>query len=98
MFEGHINHKAFGDERESDVLRKFRWTDLVARLAATRELRQELSKDHGGFEAFADVRRECEEDGKRPGNHTVSSNGNGGALNVNNVKSAAIGAERADRE
>lgn len=95
MFEGHINHKAFGDERESDVLRKFRWTDLVARLAATRELRQELSKDHGGFEAFAEVRRECEEDGKRAGNHTGLNHGNDGDLNVN---PAAKHAERGDRE
>ena len=65
MFEGHINRQAFVDGRESEVLQRFRWTELVARLEATRELRAELARSSaGGFEAFGEVRRETCDKGK----------------------------------
>ncbi len=70
MFEGHINRASFGEARESEHLRPFRWTDLVARLAATRELRDELTRHgEGDFHAFATVRRESGGEGKSPINH-----------------------------
>ena len=96
MFEGHINKKAFTQSRESDVLHQFRWTDLVARLSATRELREELSKgEAGGFEAFGEVRRESDEESKRPINQTDLSHGKSSGLETGR---AANGAVHGDRE
>ena len=58
MFEGHINRAGHPDTRESEVLRQFRWTELVARLAATRDIREEMGRSgEAAFHAFATVRR-----------------------------------------
>ncbi|MBX7491627.1 hypothetical protein K3163_00230 [Qipengyuania sp. 1NDW9] len=96
MFEGHINKKAFVQGRESDVLHQFRWTDLVAKLSATRELREELSKSEtGGFEAFGEVRRESDEESKRPVNQADLTHGKSSGLESGR---AANGAVHGDRE
>lgn len=36
MYEGPIRAADFADSEESPILRQLRWTDLVARIAATR--------------------------------------------------------------
>ena len=54
MFEGHIKHLGLDETSESSVLRHMRWTDLVARLEATRELRAELKRSpSSSFSAFS---------------------------------------------
>ena len=54
MFEGQIKPVHLDQATESSVLRHLRWTDLVARLAATRDLRAELDrKGDSGFSAFS---------------------------------------------
>ena len=75
MFEGRIKDKSCEDPRESSVLHRMRWTDLVARLAATRDLRDELDKADAGFNAFGEVRRESHEESKSAVNHDVLSRG-----------------------
>ena len=96
MFEGQINKKPFAPGRESDVLRQFRWTDLVARLSATRELRDELAKGEvGGFEAFGEVRREHDSESKQGVYHAALADGKSAALETGR---AANGAAHGDRE
>lgn len=56
MYEGSIRAAEHAGGEESPILRQLRWTDLVARLAATREVRP-LSVDpgaepHASFAAF----------------------------------------------
>lgn len=96
MFEGQINKKTVRDARESDGLHQFRWTELVAKLSATRELREELAKgDHGGFEAFGEVRKENCGESKRTINQTGLAHGKTEA--IGQVR-AANGAVQGDRE
>lgn len=96
MFEGHIDRANFGESRESEILRQFRWTDLVARLAATRDLREELSRSpEGGFDHFAALRREVDDEGKPAVNHDVLSHGK---ANVVRLSAAAMNAVQGDRE
>ena len=75
MIEGQFQRADLADKREAADLRRFRWTDLVARLAATRELREEIAQVEGGFGAFADVRREGSEKNEGAVNHDVSTDG-----------------------
>ena len=75
MIEGQFQRADLADKREAADLRRFRWTDLVARLAATRELREEIAQIEGGFGAFADVRREGSEKNEDAVNHDVSTDG-----------------------
>lgn len=64
MFEGHIKHLGLDETDESSVLRHMRWTDLVARLEATRELRAELKRSHSSsFTAFSAQLGEAPGDG-----------------------------------
>ena len=96
MFEGQIDKSGTTDPREAEVLRQFRWTDLVARLAATRELRQELSRTaEGGFDSFAALRREVGETGKSAVNHDGLNHGKGSVVKLD---VAARGAVQGDRE
>ena len=61
MIEGQFTKKSEESAGNRDVLHKFRWTELVAKLSATRELREELAKkEHAGFQAFGEARRETE--------------------------------------
>ena len=96
MFEGQFSKKSVEEARKTDVLHQFRWTELVAKLSATRELREELARNEaGGFEAFGEVRRENDETSKRAVNHTGLAHGKDEALNG---AQAATGAVHGDRE
>ena len=83
MFEGKIK-KQFESERERNAgLQSFRWTDLVARLSATRDLRDDCAGGEcGGFEDFAQRRRQDETPGKRSFNHSGLNDGKGRNLGV----------------
>lgn len=56
MYEGPIKAADFAGSEESPILRQLRWTDLVARIAATRELRpapvESADEPHASFAAF----------------------------------------------
>ena len=56
MYEGPIQAADFAGSEESPILRQLRWTDLVARIAATRETRPmalpPAEEPHGSFAAF----------------------------------------------
>jgi hypothetical protein len=94
MFEGHINGAILRDARETPVLRQFRWTDLVAKLAATRDLRDELAKGNGGFSAFADARRESAGESKPVVNHDDLSHGKAAGLSLGDAAHDAVQGDR----
>ena len=94
MFEGQINKPDVKEPLESTVLRQFRWTDLVAKLAATRELRDELAKVDGGFNAFREARRETEEESKPAVNHDALSDGKRQGLSLGKAASDAVQGDR----
>ena len=56
MYEGPIQAADFAGSEESPILRQLRWTDLVARIAATRETRPgtpaPAGEPQGSFTAF----------------------------------------------
>ena len=56
MYEGPIHAADFAGNEESPILRQLRWTDLVARIAATREMRPgalpATEEPQGSFAAF----------------------------------------------
>ena len=94
MFEGQFNRAKLGEARESEHLRAFRWTDLVARLAATRDLRDELARHgEGDFRAFAHVRREGGE-GKHPVNHDALSDGKDRIVSLDATADDAVQGDR----
>lgn len=95
MYEGHIEKAAGQEPREATGLRQFRWTDLVAKLAATRELRDELAAVDGGFNAFGDARRETSDESKLAVNHEALIDGKTTGLGLG---SAANDAVQGDRE
>ncbi|UVI40054.1 hypothetical protein [Qipengyuania spongiae] len=96
MFEGQIKSIDDMETGESSVLRQFRWTDLMARLAATRDLRS-VTLDSGSSAAtsFADLHRETENNDDRPVNQDVLSRGKFARLDAAN---AAARAAHGDRE
>ncbi len=66
MFEGNISKQLESSSTNRGDLRSFRWTDLVARLSATRDLREDCGRHAGGgFAGFAETRRQEGEEGKR---------------------------------
>ena len=96
MFEGQIKSIDEMETGESSVLRQFRWTDLMARLAATRDLRGVAA--HDAFPAatsFAGLQRETESKDDRPVNQDVLSRGKFARLDTAN---AATRAAHGDRE
>lgn len=96
MFEGQFNKKTVGDAGNTTPLHQFRWTELVAKLSATRELREELARsEQGGFEAFGEVRREIGGESKRAVNQDALAHGKSDALTHSR---AANGAVHGDRE
>ena len=94
MIEGQFQRADLGERRDSADLRRFRWTDLVARLAATRELREEIDKLEGGFTAFAEVRREGGEKHEVAVNHDVSTDGKLDGLGPDSTTGDATSGER----
>lgn len=95
MYEGHFKGIEPQKPREGAELRQFRWTDLVAKLAATRDLRDEFDKVEGGFTAFREVRRENAQESESPVNHDALSDGKSGRLSLGG---AANDAAQGDRE
>lgn len=94
MYEGNFKEKpAFPSTGKN--LRAFRWTDLVAQLAATRDLRDELDRVDGGFNAFGEVRREENQEGKRTVNQAALADGKYSRLTLGH---AAGGAAHGHRE
>jgi hypothetical protein len=79
MFEGHIKASradAQGEQGESQHLHQLRWTDLVARLAATRDLRAEMGHTgEAGFASFSASLPELGENSKRDGNQDILRHG-----------------------
>ncbi len=69
MYEGPIRAADYAASEESPILRQLRWTDLVARIAATRDLRaapaEACEEPCASFTAF---QREAGKDGQ----HTVN--------------------------
>ncbi len=69
MYEGPIRAVDFAGNEETPILRQLRWTDLVARIAATREQRpapgDSGDEPHASFAAF---HREANGEGQ----HTVN--------------------------
>ena len=94
MFEGQIDRAIFREAAESPDLRRFRWTDLVAKIAATRDLRDEIERIDGGFEAFAEARREHGDEGKRSVNHDDLSRGKDTGLSLDRAAEGAVQGER----
>ncbi len=77
MYEGPIKAADFASSEESPILRQLRWTDLVARIAATREQRLtagELSAEepHASFAAF---HRAAGSEGQHPVNRDALTHG-----------------------
>ena len=76
MFEGPIKAARPAGNDESPILRQLRWTDLVARIAATRDLRgtEQVEPEPASFAAFhlpsakgqRPVNRDALSDGKLP--------------------------------
>ena len=84
MYEGPIHAADFAGADESPILRQLRWTDLVARIAASREARpaavvdfEEPAASFAAFHSEADVgghgEGRCEGHGRV--NHNVLSHG-----------------------
>lgn len=95
MFEGQIKSVDEMETGESSVLRQFRWTDLMARLAATRDLRGVTA--HDAFPAatsFADLHRETENNDDRPVNQDVLSRGKFARLDAANAATRAANGDR----
>lgn len=95
MFEGRSKEKTLPDQRGSADLRQFRWTDLVAKLAATRDLRDEFERVEAGFNAFGQARREGNEEGKLTVNQAALSDGKAAPLGLGHP---ANDADQGDRE
>lgn len=76
MYEGPIKAAAFAASEESPILRQLRWTDLVARIAATRDARAATAapgeEPDASFSAF---HREAGEEGKHLVNRDALTHG-----------------------
>lgn len=79
MFEGSILSGQLAETGDGLALRELAWADLVARLAATREVRAEFERmpagPLGGFRQFSKVRENSESKGKRGVNRNALSDG-----------------------
>ncbi len=79
MFEGKILHDQFSETGDGLALRELAWADLVARLAAARDLRGELDgvagEAGGGFEHYAKLACTAQGKGKRAVNRNALGHG-----------------------
>ena len=83
MFETNIKKQLESQMAKRGDLRSFRWTDLVAKLSATRDVRAECEQaEGGGFAGFAETRRHYEGQGKRSFNQSALSDGKGQDIGV----------------
>jgi hypothetical protein len=76
MYEGPIQAADFAGSEESPILRQLRWTDLVARIAATRQTRPEfaapLEEAHASFASF---HLDAGQEGQQPVNRDALAHG-----------------------
>jgi hypothetical protein len=76
MYEGPIHAADYAGSEESPILRQLRWTDLVARIAATRETRPRVraaaGEPHASFTAF---HREAGQEGQQRVNRDALTHG-----------------------
>ena len=99
MYEGPIKAADLAWGEETPILRQLRWTDLVARIAATRDLRaappfsQEARDEVAG--SFASFHLDEPEKGQRAINRDALSHGK---LTRINPSDTAKNAESGDRE
>lgn len=100
MFEGSILRDHLAETGDGLALRELAWADLVARLAATREIRGALAQanfsDGGSFDRFARVRQGAAFEGKRHVNRNALADGKTDA--ANGTEQAADDAASSDRE
>lgn len=76
MYEGPIKAVDYAGSEESPILRQLRWTDLVARIAATRDMRPSCTTTQMEAEAsFAAFNRETLSGGQQPVNRDALSDG-----------------------
>jgi hypothetical protein len=97
MYEGPIKAAEPAGSEESPILRQLRWTDLVARIAATREIRPPLGEfcqqeSNGSFAAF---HRGAPGEGQHPVNRDALTHGK---LSRIVPREAANNAGNGDRE
>ena len=97
MFEGPIQAADYAGSEESPILRQLRWTDLVARLAVTRDMRTVSVETHeerlASFAAFH--RQGGGDEGQQPVNRDALTHGK---LSRLNPPHAANNAGDGDRE
>ena len=76
MYEGPIQAADFAGSEESPILRQLRWTDLVARIAASRETRA-IAPMSGGepHASFAAFHRDSEAEGQQRVNRDALTHG-----------------------
>jgi len=76
MYEGPIQAADYAGSEESPILRQLRWTDLVARMSATRETRPAAfptpEEPHASFAAF---HRDSEHEGQQRINRDALTHG-----------------------
>ena len=99
MFEGKIKKQVESDQDGCTSLQSFRWTDLVARLSATRDLREECARGEcGGFEDFAHRRRHDARPAKASFNYSDLNDGKGRNLGAGSTADGqAVQGDREER-
>lgn len=76
MYEGPIHAADYAGSEESPILRQLRWTDLVARIAATRETRPRIGESSEEPQAsFAAFHREAGPEGQQHVNRDALTHG-----------------------
>ena len=96
MYEGPIQAADFAGSEESPILRQLRWTDLVARIAASRETRAiapgPAGEPHASFAAF---HRHGDSKGQQRVSHDALTHGKSSRIGT---PDAANSAGEGDRE
>jgi hypothetical protein len=99
MYEGPIKAADLAWGEETPILRQLRWTDLVARIAATRDLRAAPTLGQGGADdaagSFASFHLDEPEKGQRAVNRDALSHGK---LSRIHPSDTAKNADTGDRE
>ena len=97
MLDGNLLQNQFSRTGDGMTLREIAWADLVARLKAARELRGEFvhapGNDGGGFDKFAKLALQAENEGKRPVNRNAL-----GASKVNDALADQTVVNTAERD
>ena len=95
MFEGRIKPADYDKSSDSPVLRRLRWTDLVARLEASRELRQEAERPCDASFASLDPRNGANpKEDKSDVNHDALSHGKTRPVTVGEAAGKAANTDR----